>query len=37
MGCENLLGYKFGSLFTQAQVAKELINEKNFQNSSSKR
>ena len=37
MGWENLLDYKFASLFTQVKVVKELINEKNFHNSSSKR
>ena len=36
MGWENLLDYKCASLFTQANFAKDLINDKNFQNSSSK-
>ena len=37
MGWENLLDYKLASLFTQVKVAKDLNNDKNFHNSSSKR
>ena len=34
IGWENVLDLNFASLFTQVKVAKELINDKNFHNSS---